>query len=414
MLSSLPKLVDKNFVIGFFLPALVAIFAGAWIFPGLTVLDPVRSLGASEKILSDLTYIALIVWAIAILLMAANYTFYRILEGYLPPISWMRPLLLLHRWRFRRLKAQYKSLRNDWQTAVDSDRDFPDDKKREVERLQLKLLSHFPTSEMEVMPTYFGNLIRSFEVYPREVYGADGVAVWLRLASVMPKDFMELLEGARAQVDCFVNFTYLALLFALVSLTIAASDANWHQMPDWGAFGPVGHRHVIVSVGAFVFAGFTYYWAANCTIAWGGLVKSAFDCYLPALIKQLGFMVPPTETERREFWAEFSTLITYQLPMSGRWPVLGDMVSDNREAEKREEPKAAEPGHDRVPAEATGDLDVIGPPGDHLPVGPGVREPTKDGENQADPTSPDQLRRCAAERAGAGLLNGDRCRRVEE
>jgi hypothetical protein len=414
MLSGLPKLFDKNFVIGFFLPALVAIFAGAWIFPGLTVLDPVRSLGASEKILSDLTYITLIVWAIAILLMTANYTFYRILEGYVFPISRMRPLLWWHRWRFRQLKARYDRLWDDWQTAINSDRSFPDDKKRDVERLKQGLLTNFPSSEMDVMPTKFGNRIRSFEMYPREVYGADAITVWLRLASVIPKDFMELLDGARAQVDCFVNFFYLALLFALVSLTIAASDANWHQMPDWGAFGPVGHHHVIVAVGAFVFAGFSYYWAANSTTAWGDLVKSAFDCYLPALIKQLGFMVPPTEAGRRKFWTEFSALITYQRPMPGRWPVLGDMVSDNSEAGKREVPKAAEPGQDRVSAEVTDNLDVIGPRSDHLPVGLRVREPIKDGESQADTTPPDRLRRCAAERAEADLLHGDRSRRVEE
>ena len=48
MLSSLPKLLDKNFVVGFFLPGLLAVFATAWAFPNLTVFDPIRSLAITE------------------------------------------------------------------------------------------------------------------------------------------------------------------------------------------------------------------------------------------------------------------------------------------------------------------------------------------------------------------------------
>ena len=56
MAGGLPKLLDKAFAIGFLAPALLAVLAVAWIFPGLTVLDPVRNLSASEKSLTDLTY----------------------------------------------------------------------------------------------------------------------------------------------------------------------------------------------------------------------------------------------------------------------------------------------------------------------------------------------------------------------
>src|SRR5271155_3170324 len=51
----------------------------------------------------------------------------------------------------------------------------------------------------------FGNIIRAFEVYPRQVYEADSGNIWPRLASVMSKDFSALQDDARAQVDFFVR-----------------------------------------------------------------------------------------------------------------------------------------------------------------------------------------------------------------
>ena len=82
-LGSLPKILDKNFVIGFFLPALLAVVAVAWAFPRLGVLAPVRSLSASDKSVGDLIYLVLLVFVMAIFLMTANDTQYRMLEGYL-------------------------------------------------------------------------------------------------------------------------------------------------------------------------------------------------------------------------------------------------------------------------------------------------------------------------------------------
>ena len=37
----------------------------------------------------NLTYVALTVWFVAVLLLTLNYTIYRVLEGYLPPFSWI-------------------------------------------------------------------------------------------------------------------------------------------------------------------------------------------------------------------------------------------------------------------------------------------------------------------------------------
>ena len=80
MLSTLPKLLDKSFVIGFFFPALLAVLLVGWAFPSIAMLDPLRSLAASDKKLSDLTYIVLFVATVAILLLTTNHLQYRCLR----------------------------------------------------------------------------------------------------------------------------------------------------------------------------------------------------------------------------------------------------------------------------------------------------------------------------------------------
>jgi hypothetical protein len=50
------------------------------------------------------------------------------------------------------------------------------------------------------------------------------------------------------------------------------------------------------------------------------LVRAAFDCYLPALAKQLGYELPKTAVERRQFWIEVSQRVTYhQVLKPERW-----------------------------------------------------------------------------------------------
>ena len=77
MLSALPKLADRDFVLGFLLPALLAAAATAWAFPEIAALAPLRSPDVSDKRLSELAYLVVGVWLAAVLLMAANHALYR-------------------------------------------------------------------------------------------------------------------------------------------------------------------------------------------------------------------------------------------------------------------------------------------------------------------------------------------------
>jgi hypothetical protein len=97
----------------------------------------------------------------------------------------------------------------------------------------------------------------------------DGVAVWLRLASVIPKDFKDLLDDARTQTDFFVNLTYLAFLIAIASFMRALYDSNWEQMPNWRALEPDSLRDVVTAVTALTVSVIGYLRAAARAMAEG-------------------------------------------------------------------------------------------------------------------------------------------------
>jgi hypothetical protein len=336
MLSSLPKLTDKNFVIAFFLPALLGSVAVAQVFPNaswsLALLSQVTS---EEKSLADVALLVVPVWVLAVLLLTANHGLYRIIEGYLWPLSSLRFLRRKEESRFSSLKDEYERLQAEWTDTVSLGTELSPCKKKRIADLSLARVSRFPSKLEEVMPTRFGNSIRAFEVYPREVYGADSISIWLRLASVIPKEFQTLVDDARAQVDFFVNSTFVslgvasaALMWLVVQFVSATAGVRWLHS-DWGAswfafsqaFVANGCCKLAIvgtlSIGVCLLA---YQCAVLRVGAWGDLVKSAFDCYLPALAEKLGYPLPSREPDRKEFWSDFSTMILYSQPMEfDRW-----------------------------------------------------------------------------------------------
>ncbi len=102
------------------------------------------------------------------------------------------------------------ALRREW--AVKRER-FPRRSRQRYRDLLLELAQRPP--KRSALPTAFGNAIKTFEMYPQEVYGADGVTLWLRIAGVAPKPLLEATTETRAQVDFMVNASFFSLVIAL-------------------------------------------------------------------------------------------------------------------------------------------------------------------------------------------------------
>jgi hypothetical protein len=102
-------------------------------------------------------------------------------------------------------------------------------------------------------------------------------------------------------------------------------SGSWHDID----LSTVGLHAFVSSMEAFgllwTLAGFSaaylfYLWAVTRVPAWGELVMSAFDCYLPALAGQFGFELPATELEQRSFWISLSRQLIYRREPNGQLP----------------------------------------------------------------------------------------------
>jgi hypothetical protein len=303
MISSVSKLVDKTFVLGYLLPALIAIIAARTIFGCPAPLHDACDIKSTSSFV-DLTYGAVLVYALGVLLLTLNYRLYRILEGYDPPFSWFSPL---QRWYVGRLQREQDRI-----ALMDAD---GEDSRTET----WQLLIRSPQVEDDVLPTSFGNHIRAFELYPAEIYGADSITLYSRLASVVPKDFQELINDAKSQVDFFVNVCVLsfALAVAVVIQAVAAGYRAGALPPNWTLTLGVTGASLLVSIAS-------YFLAVSQVPNWGELVMAAFDCYLPALAKQLGYAVPSDEAGRRAFWIAFSQRVLYREAFEGAYRFASD------------------------------------------------------------------------------------------
>jgi hypothetical protein len=183
-----------------------------------------------------------------------------------------------------------------------------------------------PSLTSDVLPTRFGNAIKAFEIYPRDIYGADGVAIWIRLVSVIPKPFLEEIQSLRTQVDFLINCCFFSAIIAVLGLARVIFSGNWRSADlhtfdgAYQLLSGVEEAWIFWTGGGIVAAYLFYRWAVACVPGWGELVMSAFDCYLPTLAGQLGFELPATEDMRRQFWTTFSQQLIYRRKPDGKLP----------------------------------------------------------------------------------------------
>lgn len=301
MFSELPKLFDRDFAIGYLLPAAGFLIANIFLkamfglFPHLMLIKPndlvfnTGSLGLSSLLLS-------------ILLLVLNWEAYRFLEGY---GSW-NPFQLMawfQRRQFQRLRSQFDAVQASLTRSNEEENgDTANLLKLRAERTRigLQLADDYPDDERWLRPTAFGNAIRAFEVYPRIMYGLGAIPGWERLQAVIPEDYRKLVSAAKAPVDFWVNIWLLSIV--VIGEYIVCAVKVHHLPAVWLP---------LLSLGCCLLASSR---AKSAAIGWGAAVKASFDVFLPELRKKLGFVAPATLQEERQFWQRYTSAITYRLP----------------------------------------------------------------------------------------------------
>ncbi len=338
MLATLPKLADKAFIFGFFLPTFLFVLTFAGLFHDQPWAAAWLAAATQKEGWDSLAYFVVAVWGFSVLLMMVNDLQLKTLEGYRWPVSKMTSLWRGEQERYRRSNDRYKQLDQQWDEQGDR---FPDDSKRELARLLRQLRLEFPPNPANHLPTRFGNAIRAFEVYSKEIYGADSIPLWLHLSTVISSDFQSVLDDARSQVNCAVNICFFAAILGLLALARLVGGCEWHVLagtPDARALQAAfltyaNGVNLLVAIAAAIVCRLAYLFAVELVYPWGDLVKAAFDCYLPDLAKKMGFDLPAAGERRVAIWRAVSEQAIYWTPLTleqrkspSRWRRLIDRL----------------------------------------------------------------------------------------
>lgn len=304
MLSQLPKLFERNFAIGFFVPAMF-LTGGLWLVLGSHDLVARPQFTAANE-LAEAVLIIFAVWLVALTLLALNHPLLRLLEGY--------PLLRLlalyghylpsgEAWFKRRRERRFENHAETlaFQATVDAaraaGRPEPDIPEEHATRLRYTA-ENLPAEAVHVLPSRLGNVFRASEVYSNVVYGLDAIPAWPRLQAVMPEHFRTILADSKAQIDFCANLCLSGALTTLVHLALALG--RWTFPEAW-----------IALVGA-AFAVLGYELTLSASGQFGSYVKSAFDLYRADLARKLGLELPPSVEAERAMWRTVSRMMIYR------------------------------------------------------------------------------------------------------
>ncbi len=298
MFSELPKLFDRNFAVGFFLPIAIFTIVSGLILSQYGFAPNIIAYVATDLLVGT-TLLGLLSWVGGILLLAVNRDLYRIMEGY-GKYSPIKFFAWFEKRRYQEAVSELEKLDDEYRECYVSKKDFPAKSRAKRNQLMRQLAEEFPDKEEFLLPTPFGNVLRSFEIYPRVMYGLEAIDGWGRLLAVVPKDYTELIDAAKSQVDFWIN---MAVVFILL------------QIEYVGLVYIYGNRLNLWIVLLFIVLGtIPPLRATSAAREWGDFVKSAFDMFTPKMRESLRFNVPKDRNEETRQWTQFSQAIIYRLP----------------------------------------------------------------------------------------------------
>lgn len=326
MLSGLPQLLGKNFIIGHLLPATLFMLLLSAMLAAFDIQLPALFIPRADNLaeLIKLIESSFFVILLSVVLLAFGQRLEWLLQGYSEPIKSLgtasarskfeneiEPVLA----EMRRIDRAQKIAQDPGAPTVT---DFP--------RKLYEAVRNYPDSKEWVLPTRFGNIMRAAEVYPRVVYGLDGVPSWPHLLMLVPKAVDEQLKDRRSIIDFLMNTFVLSLVLAATYLSLAilrcSLEAPW------------------IPVGLLVAVTLTWVFLPAAAREWSYAVKAVYDLYRPELAKKLGFKLPPTAEAEYVFWQNVSAMMIYRshegLRLNNTWrlPGGGDRPSGSDQKDK--------------------------------------------------------------------------------
>jgi hypothetical protein len=319
MFGELKKVLDRGFIIAYFTPALVLVGANVWLLRVFGLRPSWFTINLSEP-LKDTTLIALITFAVALVLVALNRLVFRFLEGYVN-IPWItQKLRSRQQAMLKGLNERIATLKKEKKEAIAQNAEFW--KQKDLDDARKRKAKRFPSKESLVLPTAFGNTVRAYEDYSRVVYRYESITGWARLQGAMSKDYRELIGDAMSHTSLWVNLWFCSTLLVLEFLGLIICTWSFKAWPF----------PLACALGCWL----ATMQARNAAESSGEWIKAAFDLFLPELCKKLGYRRPTSLAEEQALWLSFSQAIVYR--HAGSMEELDALRSEI----KKEDPPAPE------------------------------------------------------------------------
>jgi hypothetical protein len=300
----------------FFLTALVptAVFAPATAVVLLVATDQLSTLvrwysrlSPVSQVLGWLT-VAGGIWFLATLLASQSGGIVRIYEGY--PLVWCAtrvnrvlrgkvvvdpPGVGAHQRRWHRLRTQAKKAATDPKAAAERPGSRYETDAADV------LYDQYPARHARVMPTAFGNVIRSAEDYAHHRYGFDVIQLWPRLSVVLPIEYLVDVETSMIEYETPLMVSFGTAILASSTLLLMFSTIST------AAF-------VAIFVGTCIASWIAYRLSLRAVRNYGDLMRTAVDLYRTDLLEKWWPELLALDDDRRRLAALREFVITGKKP----------------------------------------------------------------------------------------------------
>ena len=268
---------------------------------------------ANEVTLAFIGLIILIVslW-VASILHSSSSMIVKLFEGYYFPEPIAKVLIyrnkIWHRKNTRNIRRVIE-LRKRGQVSEENSLVLADLAILELQALERQA----PLDETNLMPTAYGNIMRSAEVYPKERYGIEGTVIWPRLNEVLPKEMKSELAENSSQLLFLLNSSlslYILMFYSffLGFLQLLCTDTEYISCP---MIDPGFDLRFYVFV-AFIFAmlGYVLYRIAlPLAEDYSQYIRASFDIYRAKLLKKLKIQNPNNPNEEFMLWRDISDFL---------------------------------------------------------------------------------------------------------
>jgi hypothetical protein len=292
-LTDFAGVFSRAFVVGYFAPAFFGLFLLRLVADERAQPVDFRALGAGAQVLV-LGGLALL---LGLLLSGLERPLLRLLEGYPLRNSRRRALQRID----DRLTAAWRAKHGELETALEGAESS--DRTRAAHEFH----HAFPARVDLVLPTRFGNTLRSAETHPRKRYGLDGIAIWPRIELLLSDTEQETIGQQHTNVAFFAN----SIAVVLIAGVSAALDRLWHQ-PN---VATAAVQIASISIASLALAWALYNGATRAAADWGDSIRAAFDIHRLDLYEKLGVRVPVSPADELSLGRAVNRCILFAEPI---------------------------------------------------------------------------------------------------